>query len=110
LPLFDFQHQKSRPRSSISFTYKLFSPRSAAESSYTKPFRINTYKSVSKQRTLTLFRINTYEKHRGGGLLWLTRNPRVSVALRAGLCESVSSTTNPHGRFLVMGCFRFARL
>ena len=38
-------------------------------------FRINTCKSVSKQRTLTTFRMNTYEKHRGVGLLWLTRHP-----------------------------------
>jgi hypothetical protein len=39
-------------------------------------FRINTCKSVSKQTTLTIFRINTYEKHRGVGVLLLTRNPR----------------------------------
>jgi hypothetical protein len=40
------------------------------------PFRINTCKSVSKQRTLTSFTINTYEKHRGEGVLLLTRNPK----------------------------------
>jgi hypothetical protein len=36
---------------------------------------MNTYKSVSKQTTLTPFRMNTYEKHRGEGVLLLTRNP-----------------------------------
>jgi hypothetical protein len=39
-------------------------------------FRINTSKSVSKQTTLTPFRMNTYEKHRGVGVLLLTRNSR----------------------------------
>src|SRR6266849_4036668 len=38
-------------------------------------FRINTCKSVSKQRTLTPFRMNTYEKHRGVGVLLLTKHP-----------------------------------
>src|ERR1700674_66493 len=38
-------------------------------------FRINTCKSVTKQTTLTFFRINTYEKHRGRGVLLLTRHP-----------------------------------
>ena len=38
-------------------------------------FRMNTCKTVSKQRTLSAFRMTTYEKHRGGGQLWLTRNP-----------------------------------
>src|SRR5712664_1991223 len=47
-----------------------------------KSFRINTCKSLSKQTTLTLFRINTYEKHRGRGLLLLTRN------LNAPFCHS----------------------
>ncbi len=42
-------------------------------------FRINTCKSVSKQTTLTSFRINPYKKHRGVGLLWLTRHPRKGV-------------------------------
>src|SRR5258708_2033703 len=42
-------------------------------------FRINTCKSVSKQTTLTCFRINTYEKHRGVGVLLLTRHPRKGV-------------------------------
>src|SRR5260370_28741089 len=42
-------------------------------------FRINTCKSVSKQTTLTLFRMNTYEKHRGVGVLLLTRHPRKGV-------------------------------
>jgi hypothetical protein len=41
-----------------------------------KSFRMNTCESVSKQRTLTAFRMNTYEKHRGEGVLWLTRNPK----------------------------------
>jgi hypothetical protein len=40
-----------------------------------KPFRINTYKSVTKQTSLTSFGMNTYEKHRGEGVLLLTRNP-----------------------------------
>jgi hypothetical protein len=40
-----------------------------------KPFRINTYKSVTKQITLTSFRMNTYEKHRGEGVLLLTKHP-----------------------------------
>src|SRR5260370_18785009 len=39
-----------------------------------KPFRINTYKMVTKQTSLTSFRINTYEKHRGEGVLFLTKN------------------------------------
>jgi hypothetical protein len=39
-------------------------------------FGINTCKSVSKQSTLTPFRMNTYEKHRGEGVLLLTRNPK----------------------------------
>ncbi len=43
------------------------------------PFRINTCKSVSKQTTLTLFRINTYKKHRGWGVLLLTRHPAKGV-------------------------------
>src|SRR6266481_137477 len=42
-------------------------------------FRMNTCKSVSKQRTLSIFRINTYEKHRGVGVLLLTRHPRKGV-------------------------------
>ena len=46
-----------------------------AVSRHVSPFRMNTCKSVSKQRTLTTFRMNTYEKHRGVGLLWLTRHP-----------------------------------
>ncbi len=46
------------------------------------PFRINTCKSVSKQSTLTAFRINTYEKHRGRGVLWLTRHPTKVVCPR----------------------------
>jgi hypothetical protein len=40
-----------------------------------KLFRISTYKSATKQTTLTISRINTYEKHRGWGVLWLTRLP-----------------------------------
>ncbi len=44
-----------------------------------KPFRINTCKSVSKQTTLTFFRMNTYEKHRGVGVLLLTRHPAKDV-------------------------------
>src|SRR5260370_33490631 len=42
-------------------------------------FRLNTCKSVSKQKTLTPFRMNTYEKHRGVGVLLLTRPPRKGV-------------------------------
>src|SRR6266404_5844525 len=42
-------------------------------------FRMNTCKSVSKQKTLTPFRMNTYEKHRGVGVLLLTRHPRKGV-------------------------------
>jgi hypothetical protein len=44
-----------------------------------KPFRMNTCKSVSKQTTLTTFRMNTYEKHRGEGVLLLTRHPMKDV-------------------------------
>jgi hypothetical protein len=39
-------------------------------------FRINTCKSATKQTTLTVFRMNTYAKHRGEGVLLLTRNPK----------------------------------
>src|SRR5258707_11954409 len=42
-------------------------------------FRINTCKSVSKQTTLTPSRMNTYEKHRGVGVLLLTRHPMKGV-------------------------------
>ena len=49
--------------------------RNASGGRIRNPFRMNTCKSVSKQRTLSTFRMNTYEKHRGGGLFWLTRNP-----------------------------------
>ena len=42
-------------------------------------FRIDTCKSVTKQTTLTCFRINTYEKHRGEGVLLLTRQPTKAV-------------------------------
>jgi hypothetical protein len=45
--------------------------------------RINTCKSVSKQTTLTLFRMNTYEKHRGVGVLLLTRFPLKESDLRS---------------------------
>jgi hypothetical protein len=41
-----------------------------------KSFRSNTCRSVANQRTLTRFRMNTYEKHRGEGVLLLTRNPK----------------------------------
>ena len=44
-------------------------------------FRMNTCKSVSKQMTLTPFRMNTYEKHRGEGVLLLTRFPVGESAL-----------------------------
>jgi hypothetical protein len=40
-----------------------------------KSFRNNTCENVSKQATLTPFRMNTYEKHRGRGVLLLTRFP-----------------------------------
>jgi hypothetical protein len=43
-------------------------------------FRINTCKSVSKQMTLTISRMNTYEKHRGVGVLLLTRFPASACA------------------------------
>src|SRR6266481_908804 len=51
-------------------------PRPLASSIF---FRINTCKTVSKQTTLTFFRMNTYEKHRGVGVLLLTRHPRKGV-------------------------------
>src|SRR5229473_4910155 len=49
--------------------------RSGAKLGAINPFRINTCESVSKQMTLSTFRINTYEKHRGRGVLLLTRIP-----------------------------------
>jgi hypothetical protein len=57
-------------------------------------FRMNTCKSVSKQKTLTPSRMNTYEKHRGKGVLLLTRQaPAVG--------DSVSSASDRNGpRFL----------
>ena len=53
------------------------------------PFRMNTCKSVSKQSTLTPFRMNTYEKHRGGGLLWLTRNPGKDLKYHVATARSL---------------------
>jgi hypothetical protein len=64
---------------------------SCAESP-SNPFRINTYKSVTKQTTLTISRINTYEKHRGVGVLLLTRNVRKDFHLeRAPRPRNLSS-------------------
>src|SRR5260370_17598115 len=60
-------------------------------------FRINTCKSVSKQTTLTIFRINTYEKHRGVGVLLLTRHPRKGVfPERPSAVKELSSNPNNH--------------
>src|SRR6266850_1833592 len=42
--------------------------------SHRNVFRINTCKSLSKQTTLTVIESHSYKKHRGWGLLWLTRN------------------------------------
>jgi hypothetical protein len=56
-----------------------------------KSFRRNTCKNVSKQRTLTLFRMNTYEKHRGGGVLLLTRFPMRESVLRSIAAKDLSS-------------------
>src|SRR6266850_4864895 len=48
-------------------------------------FRINTYgpsRKCEKQRTYRKpkpFRCNTYKKHRGEGVLWLTRRGRSSI-------------------------------
>jgi hypothetical protein len=61
----------TEPRSAAS--HSLISDPSQLASSI--PFRINTCKSVSKQTTLTPFRMNTYEKHRGEGVLLLTKPP-----------------------------------
>src|SRR6266481_5841675 len=55
------------------------SPTPSRAHSSSNLFRMNTCKSVSKQRTLSIFRINTYEKHRGVGVLLLTRHPRKGV-------------------------------
>src|SRR5216684_9375235 len=53
----------------------VFAHRSRAKLCAVTPFRINTCESVSKQMTLSTFRINTCEKHRGRGVLLLTRIP-----------------------------------
>jgi hypothetical protein len=59
-----------------------------------KSFRRNTCKSVSKQRTLTISRMNTYEKHRGEGVLLLTRNPKKVRGLRPGGDQEVPLVGN----------------
>src|SRR6267378_1750782 len=51
-------------------------------------------KSVSKQRTLTISRMNTYEKHRGEGVLLLTRNPKKVRGLRPGGDQEVPLVGN----------------
>src|SRR5712692_8743336 len=56
--------------------------RSRAKLGAVNPFRINTCESVSKQSTLSIFRINTYEKHRGRGVLLLTRIRQTSQATK----------------------------
>jgi hypothetical protein len=55
-----------------------------------KPLRMNTCKGVSKQRTLTPFRMNTYEKHRGVGVLLLTRFPMRESVLRSIATKDLS--------------------
>jgi hypothetical protein len=63
------------------------------------PSRINTSKSVSKQTTLTFFRINTYEKHRGEGVLLLTRCLFPSTFTNHGPVSPLFAThTNPPSR------------
>src|SRR6266851_10148363 len=57
-----------------------------------KSFEMKTCKSLSKQTTLTLFRINTYEKQGGGGLLLLTRNPKVPFNGLPQACQRLLST------------------
>jgi len=82
--LFSPVYIESHPPRNAAFTSRMnlrdasIQPfRSAAPYGWQNPssnlFRINTCKSVSKQTTLTIFRINTYEKHRGEGVLLLTR-------------------------------------
>src|SRR5258707_3977300 len=72
-----FVHTEPRSVASHSWTgFPHLRPRPLTSSI---SLRINTCKSVSKQTTLTCFRINTYEKHRGVGVLLLTRHPRKGV-------------------------------
>src|ERR1700674_912470 len=60
-----------------------------------KSFEINTCKSLSKQKALTIFRINTYEKHEDGGLLLLTRSPKVLTGLPRA-CRSHGTSITGH--------------
>src|SRR5258707_7595414 len=73
---------------------------SRASRSSSNLFRMNTCKSVSKQMTLTPRRMNTYEKHRGVGVLLLTRHPTESTG-------HDSSASLP--RHLVSAIFLIAR-
>src|SRR6266850_3975797 len=64
-------------------------------------FRFNTYgpsRKCGKQRTYRKpkpFRCNTYKKHRGEGLLWLTKNPRKDFYPEEHRDEGPASSTHP---------------
>src|SRR6266850_5444572 len=64
-------------------------------------FRFHTYgppRKCGKQRTYRKpksFRCNTYKKHRGEGLLWLTRNPRKDFYPEEHRDEGPASSTHP---------------
>jgi hypothetical protein len=82
---------ETHPRQSATSHSLIPHPRSLTSSI---SFGINTCKSVSKQTTLTIFRINTYKKHRGEGVLLLTRQT-------SAVGGSVSSASDRDGpRFL----------
>jgi hypothetical protein len=70
---------KSGSKPSIPPRMRVLGERSSSKELVHISFRMNTCESVSKQRTLTAFRMNTYEKHRGEGVLWLTRHPTKDV-------------------------------
>src|SRR5216684_3925620 len=67
--------------------------RSGAKLGAINPFRINTCESVSKQMTLSTFRINTYEKHRGRGVLSLTRIRQTSQATKPARVPGLPTPT-----------------
>src|SRR5882672_9613118 len=63
--------------------------------------RFNTYepsRKCGKQRTYRKpksFRCNTYKKHRGRGVLWLTRNPRKDFYPEEHRDEGPASSSHP---------------
>jgi hypothetical protein len=86
-------YTEAHPRQSATSHSLIPHPRSLTSSI---SFGINTCKSVSKQMTLTCFRMNTYEKHRGEGVLLLTRQtPAVGGSVSSASYRSGSRLFSP---------------